>query len=373
MMSQFFIGYTNLIKTILGTGVIIYPYLVSSNGLIKTVCLTALSCFFSLMGLIFYARLNHMKNKTLSTLSSNKIIRKLVNSIIVFKCVSVSISYIVIVGEISDCFCKNFSFNHPIITLLAILFVTIPISTIQRFSKLRFTSFLGVFATLTMVILSFCRFFKYKPVPKIELVRNFNFSDLGSYVFAFTCHQSIFTFQNEKCIPLKTVNYVIISCMISAMIIYIVFGSINSFFFDIKKDFFGSLPPDNITVAMQILFLITVIFAIPLQLNAAQYYLKIENFVTRYIFVISVYLLGVLLYLLKIPLKVYLSGIGGTASCLICFVISGSYFLLYGDSKYKSLQTIAVATLLFGLTILTLTLYTSGKVVIDKLSTFFRY
>lgn len=217
----------------------------------------------------------------------------------------------------------------------------------------------------------FVDFFSINLFLKYNFIKKFNLSDLGSYVFAFTCHQSIFTFQNEKEIPLKTVNYVIISCMISSMVIYMIFGFINSFFFDIEKDFFGSLPPDKITVVMQILFLITVIFAIPLQLNAAQYYLKIEKIVMRYIFVISVYSFGIFLHFKKIPLKVYIFCIGGTFSCLICFIISGLYYLQYGDRKYKFLQTIACATLLFGVVILSLTLYTSAKTVYSKLSTFF--
>ncbi|KRH92366.1 Amino Acid/Auxin Permease (AAAP) Family, partial [Pseudoloma neurophilia] len=372
IMSPFFVGYTNLIKTIVGTGVIIYPILISSNGLIMTIIMTVLSCFFSSLGLIFYAMLNHKKNKTLSTIPDNKIIQKIVNFVIVFKCISVGISYIVIINGIID---NIFKKEYRIFALLILLIITLPISTIRKYSKLRFTSFLGIFATFSMVLLSLIRLLiiwlkddlksqiflnKKTPLKFSEMLK-----DLGSYVFAFTCHQSIFTYQNESFIPLKIVNKVIISCMISAMIVYLLFGCLNGFLFKIGNDFFKSLPNDKITMMMQFLFLITVIFAIPLQLNAATFYLKLEKIIYRYILVLIVYFIALFLIFNEISIKVLLSSIGGTASCFICFLISGCYFLLYGDKKYKNLRYLAYCNLIFGSIVLIITIYNSIFTIIE--------
>lgn len=370
-MSPFFVGYFNLIKTVLGTGTIIYPFLISHNGLFMATFITLASCFFSLMGLLIYARLNHKKNLTLSTLSKNTKIQKIVNAVIVFKCISVAISYIKIVGDIVESCAKNFQIPHTKLCFITVSILTIPISTVQKFSKLRFTSLLGVSATLGMIIASLFRYFYIKPEGKIELTKNLDFSKIGSYVFAFTCHQSIFTYQNENVIKLKTVNLAIICSMLSAMVVYITFGLINSHLFIVTDKFFDSLPPDNITLCMQLLFLVTVSFSIPLQLNVAQFYLEIENIGYRYIFVIAVYSAGIFLSLINISLSTIISIVGGTASCLICFIISGLYFILYGDKKPRFMQICAWSTLLFGLCVLLTTLYTSGKTLFATISTFF--
>lgn len=371
-MSPFFVGYVNLIKTILGTGIISYPYLISINGICISLLLTFLSCFFSTVGLLIYARANHKKYKTLSTLTDNKHVQIAVNSIIVFKCSSVAISYIIIISRIIESFCQSFNFSHKKTAIISLVLLTAPISTIQRFSKLRFTSFLGISASFIMVIASFYRYFTMKPEGNVEFTKKLDFSSIGSYVFAFTCHQTIFSYQNEREIPLQTVNTVVITSMVSALVIYLVFGFLNAKLFTIKSNFFDSLPSDSITYCMQFCFLFTVIFSIPLQLNAAQYYLKVEKLTNRYLFVLLIYIIGLFFALNEISLNTVLSCVGGTASCLICFVISGGYFLFYGERKYQLLQIGAFGTLVFGGMVLIITLITSGKTAFENIKGLFQ-
>lgn len=365
-MPPFLIGYINLIKTILGTGTIAYPFLITSNGLIPSICASILSCFFSTFGLLIYAKLNYQKNKTMSTLSKNPQIIFWINSVIVLKCISVSISYIVILKEIIRCICDNYGFTHNNYIFIILLILTIPVSTIKEFSKLRFTSFIGLSATILMLLFSFMRFFTCKKNGSIHAFRPFHFNTIGSYVFAFTCHQNIFTFQNEFDITLKMCNLVIITTMISALVVYILFGCINSYVFDIGENFFDSLIQDKITLFMQICFFLTLIFAIPLQLNAAQYYISINKIHLRYIFTSFVYFVAIIIAFMKISFNVVLSLIGGTVSSMICFIISGLYYILLAKQKSGLFYYMSLSTLIFGLIIFFSTLYLNIENISNK-------
>lgn len=359
---KFLTGYLNIMKTILGTGTIVYPFLLNLNGLIPCIIMTGISCIFSILGLIFYAKLNDKKNLTMSTLTSSKKIRIFVNSVISVKCIAVTISYIVIIYEFVSVFCKNYNLKYAKFIFVSFFLITIPVCTIKRFSKLRFTSFLGISATFIMVLASLLRLFNSKPTGKIFFFKKFNFSEIGSYVFAFTCHQSIFSFQNESKLSFNKVKYVIISSMISAMVIYIIFGAVNVHLFKIEKKFFESLPKDKITLFMLICFPLTVIFAIPLQMNAALYHLEINNLKFRYIFVIFFHFMGVFIALSGISLSTIISLVGGTTSSFICFIISGFYFLCLG--KNKILRACAYVTVIYGILIFLLTVYQNGKKIL---------
>jgi len=361
MGMSFQIGYINLMKTVLGSGTIIYPSLIYKNGLINTIFLTIMSCFFSTIGLLIYVNLNNRKFKTLSTLTNNRKMRSLIDFIIVFKCVSVSILYIVSINEIIENFCKSFNFEWQKSLSFSLLLLNIPISALKRFSKLRFTSFLGISAIIIMAVASLSRFITDTPKGNIVWRASFDWSTLGSYVFAFTCHQSIFTYQNESKANLKLINSVIIATMISAMIFYFSFGLLNAYFFDMSDSFFKSLPHDKTTQFMEFCFLVTIVFAIPLQLNAAQYYLRLEKAASRYLFVTSVFLIGVIIAFNHISLDLIFSSVGGTASCLMCFIISGIYFVTLGEKKAIKMRASAIGSILFGSTVLLVTLWQTGR------------
>lgn len=366
-MSPFLVGYFNLMKSVLGSGLVTYPYLFTINGVVPTVILTLISAFFSAQGLLIYLKLNHMKNKTMSTLTDCKRIKLFVNTIIVMKCVSVTLSYVVMIREIFHNICDRVNVHCPNVLFIAFVLVTMPISTFKQFSKLRFTSFLGIVATCIMVLATLWRLYSKQPQGSIALYKKIDYNTLGSYVYTFTCHQNIFSFQNECFMSLNQCYSVILCTVASCILLYFVFGLSNAYLFSIGPKFFDSLYDDKITLVMQACFLVMVTFSIPLQLNAAQLYLNITASRYRMAFVSTVVIISIAIALLEISFNTILSLIGGTVSSLMCFIISGFYYILIGDRKNKLWFFNAVFTLIFGVLILAATAYTMFALVMRKL------
>lgn len=365
-MSPFLVGYFNLVKSVLGSGLIAYPFLFSRNGLIPSILLTLISAFFSMQGLFIYLKLNHRKHKTMSTLADDWRFKFFINFIIVLKCVSVSISYFVMIKEIISNVSRKLEFKYPKVLFIAFIALTMPLSIPKQFKKLRFTSFLGKIASCIMIFATLSRFFTVIPKGNLKVFQKIDYKTLGSYVYTFTCHQNIFAFQNESLLGLRQCYNVIFCTLCSCIFIYFIFGISNAYLFEITPGFFDNIGDDKTTLVMQFCFLFMVVFSIPLQLTAAQFYLRINNLKFRALFVSLVAIIGTLIALTDIKFGTILSIIGGTVSSFMCFIISGSFYIFLGDKKKKSWFVSAILTLIFGLAILITTIFMFVKSLVFK-------
>lgn len=411
----FLTGYTNLMKSVLGIGIISYPYLFSNLGVLLTLLCMSISATFSGLGLILFLYLNEGRNKTMSTLTHKKYIFWIVNFVIVSKCLSVTISYIITIKDIVEGIMKFAFTDKDTKTSSKVCFIVLtliisPVSTLKRFSKLRITSFIGVFAVFMMVTLTMIRiakpllpFMKNDPtsIPgqatedllkgmseesKHEPQLSFFFptddsktgkdtqsagkntlhwslvtlSLIGSFVYSFTCHQNIFSFSNECKMSFRSSIICIFAVISSCMALYTIFGILNAYKFKISSKLFDSLPNDRITIMMKLFFLFVVVFAIPLQLNAAQSYLNIQNTLYRFIFCISIHLVGIVLALFEFSFIKVIKNIGGTVSSFLCYIIPGMYILyFYKSTEYEMTPRWAWMggfTLLWGVCVLVYTI-----------------
>lgn len=366
LMSPFFIGYFNLMKSVLGSGLITYPYLFTVNGVVPTIILTLVSAFFSAQGLFIYLKLNNNKNKTMSTLTKNKQFKIFVNAIIVTKCVSVTLSYVVMIREIFGSISATYGLPYFNVFFVCFAIATMPVSTFKQFKKLRFTSFLGITATCTMVIATLSRFIYTEPTGQLCFFKKINYRTLGNFVYTFTCHQNIFTFQNECIMPLSHCYGVILCTTFSCIALYFVFGMSNAYLFSITNKFFESVPSSMTTLLMQGCFLVMIIFSIPLQLTAAQSYLDIKKMKYRWLFVSAAYTISIIIALLGVNFNTVLSLIGGTVSSFMCFIIAGLYYFMLGGKQNKLWLFNAAITLGFGVLMVLMTVYNVLLSIIDR-------
>lgn len=404
--NPFSTGYTNLMKSLLGVGILSYPSLFSDLGVPVTLLCMVISAIFSNFGLVIFLFLNRNKSLTMSTLTDKKFVFYFVNLVIVLKCISVSISYILTMSEIIDSVIKKESAKKVILTVITLAIA--PISTLKTFGKLKITSFLGVGAVVMMVTLTLIRMslnlgelspphqsnhksahksitnavqpernvFLAKPTrtgvlgsKKGSDLLKCTFFSFGSFVYSFTCHQNIFTFSNECRMSFRSSVLCTTAVMISSMILYVLFGLPNAYMFKFDDSgFFSSIPNDVITGLMKFFFLFVVIFAIPLQLNAAQNYLEISRPLYRYIFCYCVHIAGLLFTLLNINFKTVISIIGGTVSAFLCYIIAGAYLMYFRRYPDRNngyyvidgkMMVMGVGTLIFGVGIF---LYKMGSI-----------
>ncbi|KAJ2797472.1 hypothetical protein H4R20_005167 [Coemansia guatemalensis] len=203
----------NLANTILGSGMLSMPNAMASLGLVFGSIVILFSALASSLGLYLLSR---CARRTSGRDSSFFAVSKLTypraaiffDAAIAIKCFGVSISYLIIFGDlmpeiagslgfkISLLLSRNFWISFAIISL-------IPLAFQRRLDALKYTSFTALLAVVYLFVVVAMFYFNplRSPLPEGDIVlfrwsREF-FTHLPIFVFAFTCHQNIFSVYNE--------------------------------------------------------------------------------------------------------------------------------------------------------------------------------
>ncbi|TIB06657.1 hypothetical protein E3P96_00205 [Wallemia ichthyophaga] len=212
----------NLANTIIGTGMLAMPSVISSTGLIPAVILILLSSFLSSFGLY----LLHLSSTQLGSKRSSSFnaVANITypNAAIYFdiaialKCFGVAISYLLILGQLLPPLVTSF-YHHltpshfdPPSALLSrhfwiSLFVVIlsPLAHMRHLNSLRYTSYISIFsATYLLMIVVLCAIHSPIPLPPPGNITwaKFDSSAISKFpvlVFAFTCAQNFYPVKNE--------------------------------------------------------------------------------------------------------------------------------------------------------------------------------
>ncbi|KAG0417113.1 Vacuolar amino acid transporter 5, partial [Dictyocoela roeselum] len=262
----------------------------------------------------------------------------------------------------------------------------------RKITRLKYTSFLGIFAVLIVLLTSIYRFFT-APTIRIRMIATPTYPwlrGIGSFIFSFTCHHNLMTLQNEirceksksdlKIISeikrLKVVNCnngienindcepnpfntndgnkiyspkraerptfsrmlkIIIFCILFSLIFYISFGYINASLYaaQVHDNIIESMPSDNISTFVFILYIFVMGFSYPLQLNPCRlYFLSMVGIDAKYgnydlVFNLTTMVLLAVTYFIAvsgIDLGVVYAFIGSSASVIICLILPPVYF-----------------------------------------------
>ncbi|KAJ1905121.1 hypothetical protein LPJ71_004643, partial [Coemansia sp. S17] len=127
---------------------------------------------------------------------------------IAIKCFGVSISYLIIFGDLMPEIASALGFSAQLLLsrsfwITVAIIALIPLAFQRRLDALKYTSFTALLAVVYLFIVVAMFFFTptRKPLPKGDIVmfkwsKEF-FTHLPVFVFAFTCHQNIFSVYNE--------------------------------------------------------------------------------------------------------------------------------------------------------------------------------
>ena len=288
---------SNLTNTIIGTGMLATPGAFKYTGLLLGPCLILFCAFTAALGLYLLtrcaAKVGGRKN-SFFTIASQTLPAGAwyFDLAIALKCYGVSISYLIICGQLMPQVIISFfrAFHrdiHEIPTLfldrsfwiLALIVLLIPLCFLRRLDSLRHTSYLSLLAVFYLVIIvlhySFSSEAKASLPPKgdVQLVAlSFHtVSIFPVFVFAFTCAQNMLPVYNELLNNAEArVNTAILSSIGTGGMVYLIVGVLGylSFGNNVGDNIIAMYPSTSLFVCFgRVSIIILTIFSYPLQVH----------------------------------------------------------------------------------------------------------
>ncbi|KAF7725184.1 hypothetical protein EC973_000350 [Apophysomyces ossiformis] len=379
----------NLANTILGTGMLAMPSAVASVGLLPGIFIVLFSALASGAGLYFLAC---CATRTEGRHSSFFAISKLTwpraavffDLAIACKCFGVAISYLIIIGDLMPQVITSF-FSHAdsseilmdrrfwITVFMAT--VILPLSFLRKLDSLKYTSIVSLIAVVYLVaIVAFHYISPSFPPPPPEDVELFTFSTkffshLPVFVFAFTCHQNIFSVYNElQDNRLRVIAQTIFISIGSSAFIYEIVAILGylSFGKDVRGNIIQEYPPSLFVAGGRVAIVVLVVFSYPLQLHPCRNSLDkvlawrtpearglkippppsaFKYFAMTTSILISSYLVSIAVS----KLDLVLAFVGSTGSTTISFILPGLfYYKIHENDPWKPGKIGAVVLATYG-------------------------
>ncbi|CAO3671866.1 unnamed protein product [Umbelopsis vinacea] len=375
----------NLSNTILGTGMLAMPSAVASVGLIPGMFVIVFSGITSALGLYF---LSKAAARTEGRDASFFAVSQLTwpsaaiffDLAIAIKCFGVGISYMLIVGDLMPQIIQTIF--HPGVDLeylldrriwITVFMLTVvgPLSFSRKLDSLKYTSLIALFAVAYLCLIVIWHFytpnFPTAPADQIELIHFSTkfFTSLPVFVFAFTCHQNIFSVYNEqKDNSQKKINQVIGTSIGIAIVLYegIAVMGYLSFGKAVMGNIILEYPASIFVTGGRIAIVVLVLLSYPLQCHPCRNSLdkilssgridvngtKIQSPPSTMKFIAIT--IGILLgtYFVSITmtkLDLVLAFVGSTGSTVISFILPSLFYLKLHENEPWTISKITASFL----------------------------
>lgn len=283
-------AYVNLLKTSIGSGVLNFPYLFKTYGLVTTIFLTVMTGLFASTGLylLMICSQDVGRGADLGKLAQSSIpwAAVLIDTAVFMKCFGVALSYMVIAGTLLPSVFVTFSdsllLKYKPFCLGLFVTVVAPFCYLKKMDALKYTSFLGLLCIVFVIIAGIFRYtYDSAIVPaKLSLMSTTPnvvwLGGLGKFVFSFTCHQNIFyVFTELENNSLKRMKKLICITAGSAFVLYMSFGISNYLMYgeEVKDNVLMNYPEDYLTGVVHLLYVIVMGVSYPLQLAPGKNYM----------------------------------------------------------------------------------------------------
>lgn len=280
----------NLLNTIVGAGTLAMPAALSHFGVTLGVILIIWCGMTSAFGLYLQSRCaRYLDRGTSSFFALSQITYP--NAAVVFdaaiaiKCFGVGVSYMIIIGDLMPGVAEAFGAGNSEwlfltdrkfwITVFFLVFI-IPLSFPKKLDSLKYTSIVALVSIGYLVILVVYHF-AADEVPNNRDIRLIKWeglvpalSSLPVIIFAYTCHQNMFSILNEiKDNSPASIAGVIGSSIGTAASIYVLVAITGYLTFGnlIKGNIVGMYPPSVASTIAKAAIVILVTFSIPLQIH----------------------------------------------------------------------------------------------------------
>ncbi|KAI8910471.1 transmembrane amino acid transporter protein-domain-containing protein [Gorgonomyces haynaldii] len=346
----------NLANTILGSGMLAMPSAFAATGMGLGILMVLFCALCSGYGLVLLTRVASQVGRKSSFFACAKVTYP--NAAIYFdlaiavKCFGVSISYLVICGDLLPQvmhgffpFLEETSFLRTKFFWTTVCLIGIaPANFMSKLDSLRYTSAFAlsaVFYLLFVVIVFFISPPDGMPQrPALEDIVWFQFdtklvSFLPIFVFAFTCHQNIFSIYNElEDNSAQRVESVVHYSIGASYAVYETIGIIGYLTFGslVGSNIIAMYPPSGLVTGGQLAIALLVILSYPLQCHPCRnscykvYTSGSDEPMSNTFFRTCTVFLMVLSWVLAISVKnlsTVLSVVGATGSTTICYILPG--------------------------------------------------
>jgi len=383
-MKSFAGAYVNLLKTSIGSGVLSFPFLFKTYGVIPTIIFTIISGYFATTGLVLLTVCSQVLGRSadMSKLASVTFpyARFFVDLAVFAKCFGVSLSYIIIAKQLIPSITSLLPTQHifplpPKMSLLIFLGFAGPFAYFNKLDKLKYTSFVGIFSIMLVIIAAIFRYLKMdaKDLPKFYFFGSVNqlwITGLGKFIFSFTCHQNIFAVNAElEDNSMKRMNRLIFTVSLSSFTLYISFGLTNYFLYsnDVVSNVLNNYPQDLLATIVRGLYIIVMGVSFPLQLAPARTYMlnmlgiskrsknyEMTYFVTTTVLIALTYIIAIS----EVELGIVYSIVGATASCFMCLILPALFYFNLEIERTLWLSIAAYFGFLLGVFIFVTTIFT---------------
>ncbi|KAI9493525.1 transmembrane amino acid transporter protein-domain-containing protein [Zychaea mexicana] len=386
----------NLVNTILGTGLLAMPAALASIGLIPGIAVVFLSAVASGMGLYFLSRCAaRTEGRNASFFAISKLtwpnLAVFFDLAIAIKCFGVAVSYLIIIGDLMPQVVASFSdhagaqdqmlLDRRFWITVFMAMTILPLSFLRKLDSLKYTSIVALVAVVYLCAIVIYYFFAPTPLtpdgkePVIELV-SFTvvfFRRLPLFVFAFTCHQNIFSVYNElKDNSQFQVTKVISSSIGSAAGVYQAIGIMGYLTFgkDVLSNVILEYPQSPFVAGGRLAIVVLVVFSYPLQAHPCRASLdKILAWrspearglkvppppsALKYFIMTTTILVGSYLIAITVSeLDLVLAFVGSTGSTTISFILPGIfYYKIHENDPWKPGKISAVCLAIYGILVM---------------------
>ncbi|KAE8372848.1 transmembrane amino acid transporter protein-domain-containing protein [Aspergillus bertholletiae] len=278
----------NLVNTIIGAGVLAMPLAISHMGIVLGVIVILWSGTTAGFGLYLQSRCaQYLDRGTASFFALSQLTYP--NAAVVFdaaiaiKCFGVGVSYLIIIGDLMPGVIQGFVGGTPEYDFLvdrhfwvtAFMLVVIPLSYLRRLDSLKYTSIVALVSMAYVVVLVLYHFVIGDTIADRGPVRVIRWagpvpmlSSLPVIVFAFTCHQNMFSILNEIAnnSHFRTTGVVLASIGSSAATyILVAITGYLSFGNKVGGNIVGMYPPGLWATIARAAIVLLVMFSYPLQ------------------------------------------------------------------------------------------------------------
>ncbi|KAH8879360.1 hypothetical protein GQ53DRAFT_756090 [Thozetella sp. PMI_491] len=279
----------NLLNTIVGAGTLAMPLAMSHFGIMLGVILILWCGLTSAFGLYLQARCaRYLDRGSSSFFALSQITYP--NAAVVFdaaiaiKCFGVGVSYLIIIGDLMPGVMRGFDSRVDEVAFLVdrhfwvtvFMLMIIPLSFLRRLDSLKYTSVIALVSIGYLIILVVYHF-AADSISDRGVVNIIGWSgpvaalsSLPVVIFAYTCHQNMFSILNEiKDSSPGSIVGVIGSSIGSAASIYILTAITGYLTFgnDVKGNIVMMYPPSVASTIGKAAIVILVTFSIPLQVH----------------------------------------------------------------------------------------------------------
>ncbi|OAA60232.1 amino acid transporter [Niveomyces insectorum RCEF 264] len=279
----------NLLNTIVGAGTLAMPAAMSHMSVTLGTVVILWSGLTSAFGLYLQARCaRYLDRGTSSFFALSQITYP--NAAVVFdaaiaiKCFGVGVSYLIIIGDLMPGVALGFNSDAASVPFLvdrnfwitAFMLVIIPLAFLRRLDSLKYTSLVALVSIGYLIVLVVYHFASDSPAERGE-VRIFAWggpvamlSSLPVVVFAYTCHQNMFSILNEiKDNSPASIVGVIGSSIGSAALIYTLVAVTGYLTFGshVVGNIVSMYPPNTASTIGKAAIVVLVMFSVPLQIH----------------------------------------------------------------------------------------------------------